>query len=158
VFYFLTLHLFYLLNGTIFTGVSVRLRGPSSSIGAGRVDVFYNGQWGTVCDDSWDINDATVVCRQLGFISAVRALQGSNVPDGTGQIWLDGVSCTGLEQNLINCSHKGWGVHNCAHSEDAGVECYPTGIVILSTRTSLKTVFVSVCGNLQHISQNIKDF
>jgi hypothetical protein len=46
---------------------------------------------------------------------------------------LDDVSCTGHEQNLINCSHKGWGVHNCAHSEDAGVECYPTGIVIFSS-------------------------
>ena len=119
------------LNGTIFTGVSVRLQGPSSSNGAGRVEVFYNGRWGTVCDDGWDINDATVVCRQLGFIPAVRALQGSNVPDGTGQIWLDDVSCTGLEQNLINCSHKGWGVYNCAHSEDAGVECYPTGKIVI---------------------------
>ncbi|CAB4038695.1 deleted in malignant brain tumors 1 -like, partial [Paramuricea clavata] len=106
------------------TGVNVRLQGPSSSNGAGRVEVFYNGRWGTVCDDGWDINDATVVCRQLGFISAVKALQGSNVPDGTGQIWLDDVSCTGHEQNLINCSHKGWGDYNCAHSEDAGVECY----------------------------------
>ncbi|CAB4031814.1 deleted in malignant brain tumors 1 -like, partial [Paramuricea clavata] len=92
----------------------------------GRVEVFYNGRWGTVCDDGWDIIDATVVCRQLGFISAVRALQGSNVPDGTGHIWLDDVSCAGHEQNLINCSHKGLGVHNCAHSEDAGVECSPT--------------------------------
>ena len=107
----------------IFTGVSVRLQGPSSSNGIGRVEVFHSGQWGTVCDDSWDINDAKVVCRQLGYPYAGRALQGSYVPDGTGRIWLDDVRCTGSEQNLIGCRHNGWGNHNCGHYEDAGVEC-----------------------------------
>ncbi len=91
------------------------------------MEVFYNGQWGTICDDHWDMNDAGVVCRQLGYLNAVKALQGSQVPFGTGQIWLDDVGCTGREQSLASCFHKGWGGHNCGHSEDAGVECSFTG-------------------------------
>ena len=113
--------------------VGIRLQGPSSSRGIGRVEVFYNGQWGTVCDDGWGFNDARVACRQLGYPNAVRALQGSQVPDGAGQIWLDDVACTGSEQTLASCSHRGWGSHNCRHYEDAGVECVFTGIVFVCT-------------------------
>jgi hypothetical protein len=113
----------------IFTAITLRIQGSN---GFGRVEVLHNGQWGTICDDRWDINDARVVCRQLGYNNAVKALQGGNVPDGTGQIWLDEVSCTGSEQSLTNCSHSGWGTHNCGHHEDAGVECL-TGIIKCGT-------------------------
>ncbi|XP_046863502.1 deleted in malignant brain tumors 1 protein-like, partial [Xenia sp. Carnegie-2017] len=102
---------------------SVRLRGPESSIGRGRVDVFYNGEWGTICDDGWDINDAKVVCRQLGYDYAGRALLGGNVPHGSGRIWLDKVRCVGNENNILSCSHSGWGSHNCTHDKDAGIQC-----------------------------------
>ncbi|XP_046863523.1 uncharacterized protein LOC124457291 [Xenia sp. Carnegie-2017] len=101
---------------------SVRLWGPESSIGRGRVDVFYNGEWGTICDDGWDLNDAKVVCRQLGYDYAGRALLGGNVPHGSGRIWLDEVRCVGNENNISSCSHSGWGSHNCTHDEDAGVQ------------------------------------
>ena len=97
--------------------------------GTGRLEIFYRGKWGTICDDLWDINDARVACRQLGYKYGVRALQGSQVPDGSGQIWIDDVACTGSEQNLSSCSHNGWKTHNCGHHEDAGVECTSTGIV-----------------------------
>ena len=96
------------------------------------MEIFYNGQWGTVCDDNWDMKDAAVVCRQLGYTYAVRALQGSDVPDGTGPIWLDGIACTGDERNLQSCSHNGWRKHDCSHLEDAGIECFYSGKVIFT--------------------------
>ena len=99
------------------------------------MEVFYNGRWGTICHDYWDINDARVVCRQLGYLNPVRALRGYDVPDGTGQIWLDNVRCTGSEQNLIACYHNGWGSHNCGHYQDAGVECSSTGNNIINYYT-----------------------
>ncbi|XP_072048684.1 scavenger receptor cysteine-rich domain-containing protein DMBT1-like [Amphiura filiformis] len=104
--------------------VSVRLVGGRNS-GEGRLEVFYNGAWGTVCDDSWDNDDAMVVCRQLGFTSAInaKAVRDAQFGVGTGEIWLDGVSCSGLENGLDECSHNGWGINNCNHSEDAGVVC-----------------------------------
>ncbi|CAB4019299.1 deleted in malignant brain tumors 1 -like [Paramuricea clavata] len=107
----------------MFTAIPLRLQGPSSANGTGRVEVFYRGQWGTICDDIWNMNHVRVICRQLGFKYAVRALQGGQVPRGSGQIWLDDVRCSGSEQNLTSCSHLGWGNHNCQHHGDAGVEC-----------------------------------
>ena len=120
-----------------FISTVVRLQGPLSANGIGRIEVFYNDHWGTICDDSWDMNDANVVCRQLGYKYAVRALQGSDVPDGSGQIWLDDVNCTGSGKNLSSCSHKGWGNHNCDHSQDAGVECSSKGKIIIFHNHSL---------------------
>ncbi|NWI79744.1 MARCO protein, partial [Dryoscopus gambensis] len=86
----------------------------------GRVEIFHKGSWGTICDDGWTTREATVVCRMLGFSRAVSAFTATA---GTGQIWLDDVSCTGSEITITDCTKRDWGAHNCNHGEDAGVEC-----------------------------------
>ncbi|XP_042077558.1 deleted in malignant brain tumors 1 protein [Haplochromis burtoni] len=90
---------------------------------SGRVEVFNDGQWGTVCDDSWDLNDANVVCRQLGCGSAYSALQNAAFGQGSGPIWLDDVACFGNESSITDCRHNGLGVHNCRHYDDASIIC-----------------------------------
>ena len=79
--------------------------------------------WGTICDDSWDIQDARVICRQLGYPDAVAALLSAHYDEGSGPIWLDNVQCLGTELDLFTCIHNGIGVHDCDHSKDASVEC-----------------------------------
>ena len=94
----------------------------------GRVEIFYDGEWGTVCDDFWGIPDANVVCREIGCpYGATEAPLQAVFSQGTGTIWIDNVHCTGNENYLSDCPHNGWGDHNCVHSEDAGVRCNRTG-------------------------------
>ena len=100
----------------------------------------YKGVWGTICDDSWDLRDANVVCRQLGFEGALEALSSAAFGEGTGQIWLDNMQCKGEETSISHCAHSGWGVHNCGHSEDAGVVCQPAGKTAIRLHNRLSKV------------------
>ena len=88
---------------------------------------MHGGQWGTVCDDFWGLEDAGVVCRMLGFDEASEAPGSARFGQGSGSIWLDDVLCTGEETNLADCPHRPFGTHNCGHSEDAGAICSITG-------------------------------
>ncbi len=91
----------------------------------GRVEVCYDNEWGTVCDDSWDPDEARVVCRQLGYPDDVPhvILHHAFFGQGLTAIHLDDLDCFGNESTLFNCSHSPIGFHNCLHSEDAGVAC-----------------------------------
>ena len=106
----------------ILISAGLRLVGGSWE-GEGRVEIFYNGSWGTVCDDAWDIKDARVVCRQLGFLDTVSAPRNARFGSGSGEILLDNVGCSGSESLIENCPHSGWRKHDCGHHEDASVIC-----------------------------------
>jgi hypothetical protein len=93
----------------------------------GRLEVFHDGQWGTVCDDSFGEPDAQVACRQLGnelgyTLTSWSVVSNSNTDDGSGTVWLDNLGCSGSESSLVDCSHAGWGATD-GHSEDVGVSC-----------------------------------
>ena len=89
----------------------------------GRVEIYHDGEWGTVCDDLFSTEEALVVCSQLGYHSQGTALTNNEFGIGTGQIWLDDVTCLGTETRLSHCRVSDWGIHNCAHYEDVGVRC-----------------------------------
>jgi deleted-in-malignant-brain-tumors protein 1 len=105
----------------------IRLVGGATPM-EGRVEVCYQGRWGTVCDDSWGINDARVACRMAGFpwtgtVQYSGYYTTINYGQGVGPIWLDDLACSGSENSLFNCSGNAVGVHNCGHYEDASVKC-----------------------------------
>ncbi|XP_028399341.1 deleted in malignant brain tumors 1 protein-like [Dendronephthya gigantea] len=128
-------------SNTVFAGKpgSLRIRGPMSANGTGRVEILHDGQWGTICDHGWRVEDARVACRQLGYPDAVRSLHGNEVPSGSGRIWLAQVACNGKEPNITSCAHHGWDNHFCKHSEDAGVECSKKATGIPTTRSTKKS-------------------
>ncbi|KAF7652733.1 hypothetical protein LDENG_00092850, partial [Lucifuga dentata] len=106
------------------SGAPLRLVGGLEDF-EGRVEVFHDGRWGTICDDQWDDVDAEVVCRQLGLRGVAKAWTWAHFGQGSGPIFLDGVQCTGNELSLDECPHNNWEQHNCDHMEDAGVSCNP---------------------------------
>ena len=132
----------------------VRLVGGSNQY-EGRVEVCINDQWGTVCDDSWDTTDATVVCRQLGYayigseyalfwaqiqnwtilwITVGRAYSNAHFGAGSGPIFLDDVQCTFSSKQLLECPSRPILSHNCLHSADAGVGCKGKPIQVHNAR------------------------
>ena len=89
----------------------------------GRVEVFYNGEWGTICSDGWNTIDAEVVCQQLGYGRVRETYRNAYFGEGQGSIWLDNLNCAEDSSSILECGSLGWGVHNCRHSQDAGVCC-----------------------------------
>jgi len=98
------------------------LYGEDGSV-TGRAEVFYNEEWGTVCDDNFDTADASVFCRSIGY-SPMNAQGIQMFGGGDGPTWMDGLNCSGGEASLQECEFNGWGEEDCSHSEDVGVTCY----------------------------------
>ena len=110
-----------------FVGFHIRLiDGRAWNPTQGRVEVYHNGEWGSVCDDEFGESEAQVVCRSLGLAGGTTYKQ-AHFGEGTGQIWMDGVQCKGDEPWIDQCHFKGFGQHNCGHSEDVGVACTDIG-------------------------------
>nr|XP_014057750.1 unnamed protein product [Salmo salar] len=100
-----------------------RLVGYPRKHNEGRIEVFYKGEWGTICDDDFSLSNANVLCRQLGFVSATGWTHSAKYGKGLGKIWLDNVQCNGGEKSIELCKSRGWGNSDCTHDEDAGVVC-----------------------------------
>ncbi|KAM9570197.1 lysyl oxidase homolog 3B-like isoform 2-T2 [Salvelinus alpinus] len=100
-----------------------RLVGYPRKHNEGRIEVFYKGEWGTICDDDFSLSNANVLCRQLGFVSATGWTHSAKYGKGLGKIWLDNVQCNGGEKSIDLCKSRGWGNSDCTHDEDAGVVC-----------------------------------
>lgn len=101
----------------------VRLSGYPRKHNEGRIELFYKGEWGTICDDDFLIENANVLCRQLGFVTATGWTHSAKYGKGQGKIWLDNVLCNGGEKSIDHCKSRGWGNSDCTHDEDAGVVC-----------------------------------
>ena len=116
--------LHFFLNVSLFT-VPVRLAGVDSVNYAGRVEVFFQGKWGKICRNEWDINDVKVVCRQLGFQSALAEFIGMNTRDDTISVAMTDVACTGQESVLVSCKRKD-GNSRCVDNIGAQALCEPS--------------------------------
>ncbi|XP_036374395.1 antigen WC1.1-like [Megalops cyprinoides] len=127
---------------------SLRLVGGGGDC-AGRLEVFHRGSWGTVCDDSWDLQDAQVVCRQLQCGTALSVVETSKFRPGTGPIWLDEVDCLGNETSLWECPKAEWGQTDCGHKQDVVVMCSEFKQLRLGTRTDTR-----VCSGLAEVFYN----
>uniref|UniRef100_A0A8D0GHD5 Lysyl oxidase homolog n=1 Tax=Sphenodon punctatus TaxID=8508 RepID=A0A8D0GHD5_SPHPU len=100
-----------------------RLAGYPRKHNEGRIEVFYNHEWGTICDDDFTLANAQVLCRHLGFVTATGWTHSAKYGKGVGRIWLDNVNCGGSEKSILDCKSRGWGNSDCTHEEDAGVVC-----------------------------------
>ena len=130
VFYSLNMN-HYVINVILFhVPVTVRLV-DGTNAWEGRVEVLYNSKWGTICGgfwQYWDIKEANVACRMLGYPAARYTYSDTSEHDygrGSGPIWLSSLVCTGNEVSLSECSHSGWEniPSYCDHSWDVGVVC-----------------------------------
>jgi len=105
-----------------------------TSANRGRLEVYHSSQWGTVCDDRFDRNDAIVACRQLGLDAPPTTYQyDAGDVHRRGQIWMDELECTGSESSLSSCTfgegRESW-AENCGHYEDVGLICGGTDVYL----------------------------
>ena len=95
-----------------YTGLVRLVNGEHHAQGNVEVRLNLTSPWGSICGNGWDINDAKVICRQLGYLDALAATVQSSFGTGSGRIWLDNLQCTGNENQITECTHSRWGVSN----------------------------------------------
>lgn len=108
------------------------------------MEVFHDGQWGTICDDKWGMPEAAVACRQMNCGNPLSVKYKAFFGRGQDQVWLDDVECTGHEKSLTECPHRGFGEHDCDHNEDAGIVC------------SGNTSYIALCSKMSHLLKYMK--
>ncbi|XP_077864207.1 scavenger receptor cysteine-rich domain superfamily protein-like, partial [Saccoglossus kowalevskii] len=113
---------------TVSDNTNIECKPPFQFVGGrlpyeGRVDVYHQGQWGTICDTNWDNRDAEVICRELGFPFGGVAYPSAHYGQGSGQIWYENVQCDGTENSIISCPKATSGSTSCTHAQDASAAC-----------------------------------
>lgn len=114
--------------------MEIRLAGATVNY-KGRVEISYNGIWGTVCDSNWSKFDATVLCRQLGFEEG-NTDNWADYGTGTGPVYMDSLKCDSSESSILQCDNAGWnnaGRHCSNHKTDAKAKCEGPGMFVLYT-------------------------
>eukprot|EP00931_Biecheleriopsis_adriatica_P097950 TRINITY_DN7183_c0_g1_i1.p1 TRINITY_DN7183_c0_g1~~TRINITY_DN7183_c0_g1_i1.p1 ORF type:complete len:7010 (+),score=1122.12 TRINITY_DN7183_c0_g1_i1:2657-21031(+) len=127
---------------------------PAEGYVVGRVEVFYDGAWGTVCSDGFGNVEAQIVCDELGLAAWGR--YDSSAEAGFGgsasqEIWIDDLQCTGSEQHLSHCPKSDWGVHNCLHTEDAKIWCETVTMTTTSATVTSTTATTTTTTRLMNI-------
>ncbi|KAG8007393.1 Deleted in malignant brain tumors 1 protein [Nibea albiflora] len=121
----------------------VRLVNSDNSC-SGRVEIFLNGQWQTVCDKGWGMNDARVVCQQLGCGRSVSIPKKAHFGQGSGPISEYQLQCSGQESSITECKKKELGSDKCGHEDDAGVICEEIGTTVTTPATTVTTPATTV--------------
>lgn len=126
----------------------IKLAGGSSN--SGRLEVVVSGQWSTVCDDSFDANDALVACRQLGFSTYASYGDASG---GVGSILVDDLACSGSESSIQQCSGR-FGGSNCGHSEDVYLTCEGVSALVAAADAALEELLDLLAGTAAPVTDN----
>ena len=102
----------------------------------GRLEVFHDGVWGSICNRNWDWKAQNVACQQLGYIRAIHHHRYKYNDGPAPKVWLNSVKCHGNESSLLDCSHDPWGENRLCRSsrKDAGIWCLTKG---MSTKRSV---------------------
>ena len=106
--------------------LDIKVRLSDNDPAKGRVEVYYNNTWGTVCPNGWDIRDAHVICKMLGYLYAVETQSSYDygLSNSSRVQWLNNVQCNGQETNITECIHDGWYEHNCPNDQEVAVKCF----------------------------------
>ena len=115
-----------------------------AALNEGRIEVNYNGKFGSVCGDSFGTSEAATVCHQLGFAGVSRVAPCCQFGQTSGEIWLDNVDCRTGEVWLANCTHRGWGVEDCHHGQDVGVVCNGMLMILIHINIHFLTLSLSI--------------